>query len=377
MSSSSTTANARLRDDIDPLEVAEGLIAEGRAGEAAAALKALTEEGRGGLLTRLLLARALMLSGERGEALDMARETAHLHPGVAGAALALGETLLAAGTLPLAIAEFQRALRIDPYLVKAKYFLGCAWLEAGEAERALSVFGELDDYEPADVLAQKIAEAQAMRTAPRSNARYVQHLFDQFSADYDARMIGHLAYRAPTVMRELAELVMGHKAGAGAQLDILDLGCGTGLAGVAFADWAARIDGIDLSPAMIEKTRARGVYADLAVADLEIYLESSGRLYDLILAADTLVYLGDLARVFAGVRHRLKPGGFFIFTAEKKEGAGFELGPKRRWRHSEVYLRAAADAAGLDIAGLIAASPRNEANVPVEGFAVALAPLPR
>ena len=75
------------------------------------------------------------------------------------------------------------------------------------------------------------------------------------------------------------------------------------------------------------------------------------------------------------MRHRLKPGGFFIFTTEKKEGADFELGPKRRWRHSEAYLRAAADAAGLDIAGLIAASPRNEANVPVEGFAVALAPL--
>ncbi len=145
---------------------------------------------------------------------------------------------------------------------------------------------------------------------------------------------------------------------------------------MAFADRAARIDGLDLSPAMIEKARGRGVYADLAVADLESYLESDGRLYDLILAADTLVYLGDLARVFAGARHRLKPGGFFLFTTEKADAAGFERGPKRRWRHSEAYLRATAEAAGLDIAGLIAASPRNEANVPVEGFAVALTPLP-
>ena len=126
---------------------------------------------------------------------------------------------------------------------------------------------------------------------------------------------------------------------------------------------------------MIEKARARGIYADLAVADIETFLESDGRLYDLILAADTLVYLGDLARVFAGVRHRLKPDGFFLFTTEKAEGEGFELGPKRRWRHSEAYLRAAADAAGLDISGLMAASPRNEANMPVDGFAVALTPL--
>ena len=47
------------------------------------------------------------------------------------------------------------------------------------------------------------------------------------------------------------------------------------------------------------------------------------------MAADTLVYLGDLARVFAGACQRLKPDGFFLFTVEKKVGEGFELGPKR------------------------------------------------
>jgi predicted TPR repeat methyltransferase len=364
-------ANAHLHPDADPLQTAEDLIAQGRPQEAVRLLERLMEEGRSGLMLRLLLARATMLSGNREGAVQMARETVQLHPGVAGAALALGETLLADGKLPLAIAEFQRALRIDPDLVKAKYFLGCAWLEAGEPERALAEFSRIGDYEPADVLADKIAEAEKMRVAPRSDPRYVRHLFDQFSADYDARMIGHLAYRAPTVLRELADLVVGPRA----NMDILDLGCGTGLAGIAFADRAARIDGIDLSPAMIEKARARGVYADLAVADLETFLESSGRLYDLVLAADTLVYLGDLARVLAGVRHRLKPHGFFLFTVEKKEGNGFEVGPKRRWRHSESYLRAAAAEAGLDLAGLVAASPRNEANLPVEGFAVALTPL--
>lgn len=353
------------------MEEAERLIAQGRAGEAAARLSALMTEGRGGLLTRLLLARARLLAGEGEGALALARETAQLHPGVASAALALGETLLATGKLPPAIAEFQRALRIDPNLAKAVFLLGCAWLEAGEAERALAEFARIADDEPAGLLAAKIAEAEAMRAAPRSDPRYVRHLFDQFSHDYDSRMTGHLAYRAPAILSELAELTMGPREG----LDILDLGCGTGLAGVAFADRAARIDGVDLSPAMIEKARARGLYADLAMADLETYLERTSREYDLVLAADTLVYLGDLARVFAETRRRLKPDGFFLFTVEKKEGDGYELGPKRRWRHSEIYLRATAKAAGLDVAGFMSASPRNEANVPVEGFAVALAPL--
>ena len=91
-----------------------------------------------------------------------------------------------------------------------------------------------------------------------------------------------------------------------------------------------------------------------------------------ILAADTLVYLGDLGPVFAAVAGHLAPGGFFLFTAESKEEPGFELGPKRRWRHGEIYLRETAKRAGLSVAGLVSASPRTEAHQPVPGFAVAL-----
>ena len=151
---------------------------------------------------------------------------------------------------------------------------------------------------------------------------------------------------------------------------MLDLGCGTGLSGAAFKDLAARLDGIDLSPAMIEKARARGIYDSLAVADIERGLAAEA--FDLIIAADTLVYLGDLEATMQGVARALKADGFFLFTVEKKEGEGFELGPKRRWRHSEAYLRALARADGLEIVGLLACSPRTEGGLPVEGLAVAL-----
>ena len=368
MSSFSTMANVRLQADEDPLFRSETLLEEGRFGDVVELLSPLLQAGRGGLLLRTLLTRALLGSGQREQGLALARDTAQLYPAEAVASLALGEALLASGRPPLAIAEFQRALRSDPGLAAARYMLGCAWLEAGEAERALAEFSSLHAYEPAGLLARRIAEANGMLQAPRANSRYVQHLFDQFSADYDDRMLGSLAYRAPVILRDLYGLV----AGGGGRVDILDLGCGTGLVAAAFADVAARIDGIDLSPQMIAKARARGLYADLAVADLESYLSSDGRTYDLIIAADTLVYLGDLAPTLAGVRGRLKPDGFFLFTVEQAEGQGFELGPKRRWRHGEEYLRAAAANAGLDLAGLLAASPRNEAGRPVAGFAVAL-----
>jgi predicted TPR repeat methyltransferase len=191
-------------------------------------------------------------------------------------------------------------------------------------------------------------------------------LFDQFSADYDKRMLVDLRYQAPEILANLFTFVMpGREA-----LSILDLGCGTGLAGQVFKPVAARLDGVDLSPKMVAVARARGIYDHLAVADLETALAEPGA-YDLILAADTLVYLGDLGAVFDAVRTKLSPDGYFLFTVERADAA-FELGPKRRWRHSEAYLRDLAAKNGLSVAGLVAAVPRHEANRPVDGFAVAL-----
>lgn len=363
---SSTTENAHSPRDGDPLEEAERLIAAGRADEAAEFLRLRIAEGRGGLLARLAYASALDAAGDKPGALAAARETALLNPGIAAAVLGLGKALLKAEQLPTAIAEFQRALRLDPDLDEARLLLGCAWLAAGEADKALEAFAVLPPGTPG--LAEKVAQAETIRMRPRSDAGYVRHLFDQFSADYDARMLSQLSYRAPQILRRLADLTMpGRK-----NLAVLDLGCGTGLSGAAFKDLAARLDGIDLSPAMIEKARGRGIYDFLVVADIENALASAAGCYDLVLAADTLVYLGALEATMQGVARALKADGFFLFTVEKKEGEGFELGPKRRWRHSESYLRALALADGLDIAGLLTCNPRTEAGTPVEGLAVAL-----
>jgi predicted TPR repeat methyltransferase len=362
-------ANARLPPDADPLACAQSLIEQGRAGEAAAILTPLIESGRGGLPARLLHARALQAHGQAALAMESARATALLCPSLATAGLAFAETLLSAGELPGAIAEFHRTLRIEPDLHAARYGLGCAWLAAGEPEKALLAFGALPaDRIPPD-LPGRIAEAERMRAAPRCDARYVRHLFDQFSSDYDSRMVGELGYAAPRILRELATFVM--PALHDGALDILDLGCGTGLAGAAFRQLAKRLDGIDLSPSMLDRARRRGIYDRLSVGDVEAIPDGEDR-YDLIVAADTLVYLGDLSPVFAAAHRVLKPAGFFVSTVEKNEHEGFALGPKRRWRHSEDYLRAAANAAGFEIAGVVACSPRMEAGVAVDGLAVAL-----
>jgi predicted TPR repeat methyltransferase len=356
----------------EPVARAEALAAAGDYAAAIALLEEHLRSGKGGLLTRFALGRAFLSAGRTARALAIAREAVALSPSLPAALLLLGDCLLAAGHLPAAIAEFQRALDCDPKGEPARLALGKAWLEAGEAARAAGFLAPLARSKSAPEARRLLAEAKAMRRAPRAPAAYVRHLFDQFSTDYDRRMLEHLSYRAPSILRELASLVMGPFAG---KLSILDLGCGTGLAGSAFADIAGSLTGIDLSPRMLDAARTRGIYSVLVEADIEAALDSEGPRYDLILAADTLVYLGDLGRVFRGAAQRLDARGFFLFTLEKKPGRCYALGPKRRYRHSENYVWREAARAGLEVMAVLACEPRSEAGSPVEGLAVALAPI--
>ena len=360
MPSRSTTSN--------PIVEADALIAEGQPKRAVEILQRALATGRGGLMTRLALGRAHLAAGNIETALGELRAASELGSGVADAALALGQALMAAGHLPAAVAEFERAARLDPDFTAARHALGLAWLEAGEPDRAIEILSTLSATPFAADAAENIALARAMKAADRSPPGYVRHLFDQFSSDYDTRMLGMLDYRAHLILRELAGLVLAERSG----LDILDLGCGTGLAGSEFAAMALRLDGIDLSPRMVEQARARGVYDRLIVADLETVLAEQGRSYDLILAADTLVYVGNLGTVFRGACRRLKPGGFLLATFERKDDPGYELGPKRRYRHSEDYLREEAARSGLDTMGLLRCMPRTDAKRPVNGWVVAL-----
>lgn len=195
----------------------------------------------------------------------------------------------------------------------------------------------------------------------------VRNLFDRYADFFDTSMV-QLRYEAPRILSIVVEVVMPGRA----DLRVLDLGCGTGLAGQALRPLASRLEGVDLSPAMVEKARAREIYDGLEVGDLNAALSAEGPAYDLIVAADVLVYLGDLAPTVDAAADRLRPEGTFCFTLEAKDGDGYECGPWGRWLHSEAYVRSLAASAGLEVAALVHVTPRHNAGQPVDGLAVAL-----
>lgn len=353
---------------VDPREVAAKAIEQGHARSAAAKFQAILDAGRGGLLTRIALTRTLIASREFNRAIQVAREAAQLAPDMLDAALAFGNALAANADLTGAIGEYQRAARLSAGRQEPQMAIARLWAEIGEWDKAQ------DALDRAEAMGADTAALAAQigrgRAASRFGDSFVRHLFDQFSADYDERMLGRLGYSAPAILRDLAAMFWGPKP---APRKTLDLGCGTGLSGKAFGDVAKPLTGVDLSPKMLAQAKATGIYETLIEADIEVWLaaETPGS-FQTVIAADVFVYLGDLGPVFAGVSKVLACGGEFLFTVERGENADFGLGERRRWRHSEDYLRRLGETYGFEPASLIAATLRHDAGLPVEGLAALL-----
>jgi predicted TPR repeat methyltransferase len=200
---------------------------------------------------------------------------------------------------------------------------------------------------------------------------YVRALFDGYAGRFDGDLTGRLRYAVPELIEAALPGLLGVPAG---RLDIIDLGCGTGLAGVALRPYARRLHGVDLSPRMLDRARARGIYDDLEAADLATALRAGGAAaWDLAVAADVLVYVGDLTPVFAAAAAALRPGGLLIASAEQAPdgdgaGDGVVLLPTRRYAHGAGHIRAAAAAAGLSVTALDPVTPRWESRQPLPGW---------
>ncbi len=207
------------------------------------------------------------------------------------------------------------------------------------------------------------------RLPARAPDAYVASLFDGHAAAFDETLVHWLGYRGPEMALAMARTVLGTRP---PPQRILDLGCGTGLNAPLFRPLAKRLDGVDLSPRMVEKARARNLYDELAVDEILRHLAAAARRYSLVLATDVLIYFGDLHALLAGVARVLKSGGHFIATTEIASGAPFALGRAGRYVHADAYVRAAAGAGGLAVAAAAAGVLRFEAGKPVAGMCYAL-----
>lgn len=284
-------------------------------------------------------ARELLARGEAEAAADLLAQAVELAPEFTSAWFTLGEIRQdRLGDRDGAIDAFRRARSADP---RDRHGAGLRLMRLGAAN--------LDAMSPA----------------------YVGTLFDQYAPRFDKSLVEDLGYRGPALLLEAVREVCAATGRVMVFRRAIDLGCGTGLVGRAFAPIVSEIIGFDLSPQMIERARANRVYARLAVTDLVQGLANEPPASaELILAADVLIYIQDVAPLLREATRVLQPGGLLAVTAETHAGDGVVLTAGLRFAQAESYLREELERAGLEVVLLQFASARNEKQNPLPGLVV-------
>jgi predicted TPR repeat methyltransferase len=351
----------------NPLSKTRTLLAQGNLPAARRTLEQLCAADAGNSDAWKMLSAVCAQLGDAEAAVACLRQVVRLEPDLPEAHFNLGNMLKVLEQPQEAIASFRRATELRPDFAEAHVRLGMLWHSLKRFAEAEASYREAVRCNPGDEQARFLLSTLdgtgASKSAPRE---YVARLFDSYADSFDEALVAKLEYKTPEHLNKAVRNVIGPGRAA---LDVLDLGCGTGLCGPLFRDIARTLVGVDLSEKMLAKARERRVYDDLRVADVTMALRDSAAACDLVLAADVFVYVGDLAPVFDACRAALRPGGLFAFSLEAIEDSeSFVLRPTARYAHSAAYIRRLAEANGMREAHFEEVALRKDAGEYIRGY---------
>ncbi|HSY26791.1 MAG TPA: tetratricopeptide repeat protein [Burkholderiaceae bacterium] len=262
-----------------------------------------------------------------------------------------------------ALCCYDLALQHAPAMADAHLFRGNTLRALSRPDEAIASYRHALEHgaDPEQVhyaLAALGAEAAPMA----SPADYVKNLFDRYADHFDNHLQDVLHYRTPELL-----VAAVRKFGVGDACDTIDLGCGTGLCGPLLKPFSRSLVGVDLSPNMLDKALQREIYDQLACGDIVEFLQPKIDCYDLAVAADVLVYVGDLAPVFRMLQGALRNGSVFAFSVEDHDGDGFVLRASHRFAHSADYLTSMASDFGFSIEAMESQVLRYDDGVAING----------
>lgn len=269
-----------------------------------------------------------------------------------------------------AVSMYRKSLALKPFDGETYRKLGRTFYIMGELECCIEVLKQWLEYDPGNATALHMYAAYTNTNAPdRASDDYVRETFDGFAASFDG-VLKRLEYQAPFLVQQALQQVQPDPD----TWQLLDAGCGTGLAGALVKPLVKHLVGVDLSPKMLERAQARAVYDDLFEAELTAFFSQAEAAYHGIICVDTFCYFGDLTGAATTAAIAIKPNGWFIFTLEKHEESqssdGFRLNVHGRYSHTEAYVRKTLGDAGFSVHKIETAGLRRERRDHVAGMVV-------
>ncbi len=230
----------------------------------------------------------------------------------------------------------------------------------GHREAALKLGTARREWAGEDPVERYLLSALAGDPIERAPDDYLVAHFDGFADGFDQTLVEILDYHVPEKLNALLQAT-GRRFPK-----VLELGCGTGLAGPLLRKLSGTMTGIDISPRMLEKARARKLYDHLQIAEAASFLEGMQDRFDLIFGTDLLVYFGDMSALFRHAARSLGENGLFAFNIESTDMADFTVLPTGRFAHRISYVEELARK-DFTLVEMVPTTLRLEANRPVAG----------
>ena len=144
----------------------------------------------------------------------------------------------------------------------------------------------------------------------------VQGMFSVFNDEKWSSAMERLDFQEPKLVAMALQWTLKDTV---LETPILDAGCGTGLVAPLVRKFSKRLEGVDLSPEMIDGAKKSGDYDALHCAEIVTFMESHEG-YGAIVASSLCIFLSDLRPLFKAAHHALVSGGVFVFTADLHPG---------------------------------------------------------
>jgi predicted TPR repeat methyltransferase len=237
--------------------------------------------------------------------------------------------------IPDAIDTLEALIKDNPNDALLFNMSGGCYVSLGQPDKAIRHYKQALAIKPDYAVPQHMLNSLIGFTSKEPPKEYIKNLFDDFAERFDDSLVEGLQYKLPFLIKDL--ILKLHTTKSKFEKAI-DLGCGTGLSGKGLRDVSNNLTGIDISENMVAKARELDIYDSLIVGDIVDILSTSTEKYDLFIALDVLIYIGEVKSIFNTVRNCCNKNAFFIFSVETQEEDGYSLLKSARYAHSENYI---------------------------------------
>ncbi len=305
-------------------------------------------------------------TGNQDEALSCFQKAVEFAPDMAEAWNNLGVAQDEFNMTEKAPESYRKAIALRPDYTSAHFNLGISLQKLRRFKEAEKHYHKVLEARPDDEAAQFML--QSMGTAATPDAAPVEHvrrIFDRCAGTFEKILVKDLDYKTPDLM---FHLVRPHLT---EEMNILDLGCGTGLGAQLYRPFAKKLTGVDISPKMLEKAAEKKIYNRLEVFDI-LQDWTFPKKFDLIYSSDVFVYFGNLDTIIRSVSSYLVGGGLIAFSVERLEGSSkeYQLFPSGRYAHSRTYIQDCLKRHGLQLIEETGSDIRKESGKQVKGLLI-------